>query len=172
VDTITITTDRLHLDGEVPFHDYRRVKTGQKRMATLWPETVLAIREYIDDRPLFDGRECTLIVAKGGVPYSCNSGNFALCKDFRRQLDRIGGYPPGVGLGSLRHVYGTVVDLVPDQAIIDLTMGHVGQSLQKRVYSQFHINFLNRLKVVADTVRRWLYYGKMEVNYADSKAVG
>jgi hypothetical protein len=50
-----------------------------------------------------------------------------------------------------------VVDLVPDQAMIDLTMGHTNKSLQKRVYSQLNLRELERLAKVADVVREWLY---------------
>jgi hypothetical protein len=49
------------------------------------------------------------------------------------------------------------VDLVPDQAIIDLTMGHTSKSLQKRIYSQLNLKELERLAKVASVVREWLF---------------
>ena len=161
-DSVAIPIGRLHLDGEMPYHDFRRVKTGHRRMAALWPETVEAIRKYgssVSNVPR--GQSDPLLVAQGSCPYNRNGYGRELSTSFNRLLRKIGAYRKGVSIGSLRHTYGTVVDLVPDQAMIDLTMGHTNKSLQKRVYSQLNLNELGRLKAVADTVREWLY-GKTE----------
>jgi integrase len=167
-DTIAITTDRIHLDGDTPYHDFRRVKTGRRRMAVLWPETVEAIREYESKREPSQEGERTLILDSHGRPMSKCGGTSYLSRGFVRSMGAYGALRAGAGIGSLRHVYGTVVDLVPDQAMIDLTMGHTNKSLQKRVYSQFNLNELSRLKVIADTVRHWLFYGRTEARYGNS----
>jgi len=158
-DTVAIPMDRLHLDGEIPYHDFRRVKNSQRRMAALWPETVEAIRDYRDNhrRPA-NSFEQRLLLSRWREGYG-KRGGLVLLKSFSLLLDSIGDRPRAVSLGSLRHTYGTVVDLVPDQAMIDLTMGHTNKSLQKRVYSQLNLQELERLAVVAGTVRNWLFNG-------------
>jgi integrase len=168
-DTIAITTDRIHIEGDTPYHDFRRVKTGRRRMAVLWPETVAAIREYELKREPAKQDERILLLDSHGRPMGKCGGTSYLSRGFIRAMALSGVRHAGVGIGSLRHVYGTVVDLVPDQAMIDLTMGHTNKSLQKRVYSQFNINELARLKVIADTVRCWLFYGRMEVQHDSTK---
>ena len=155
-DTIAITLDHLHLDCEVPHHDFRRVKTKRRRMAVLWPETVAAIVAYRDEhrRPV-DSNERRLMITREGLPYSAKKHTIELSDSFTRSIN--GSRVAGVSLGSLRHTYATVVDSVPDQTAIDLTMGHTNKSLQKRVYRQLNINEQKRLKTVADAVRTWLY---------------
>ena len=158
-DTIAIPLRRLHLDGPVPFHDFPRAKNGRRRKAVLWPETVEAIREYIE-RHRGDCPAPNLLISRNGEPYErgATCGTLkdiftTLCEQSEVSLSK------GTNIGSLRHTYGTVVDLSPDQKMINLTMGHTDKSLQKRVYSQLNLNELNRLKAVADVVHRWLYEG-------------
>jgi integrase len=156
-DTVAITFDHLHLDGEIPYHDFRRVKNKRRRMAVLWPETVDAIQDYRSNhRDPIDPSERCLVLSKTRRRYGVH-GTVALLKSFNIILESMGERPRGASLGSLRHTYGTVVDLVPDQAMIDLTMGHTNKSLQKRVYSQLNLRELERLAKVADVVREWLY---------------
>ena len=108
------------------------------------------------------------MLSKNGTPYATESSHASLIKVFNRLLKKAGGRVKGVSIGSLRHTYGTVMDLVNDTQMVDLTMGHVagtvrgrtGKSLQRRIYSQFNINELKRLKAVADVVHDWLFDGK------------
>jgi integrase len=156
-DTTAITVGHLYLDSKIPYHDFRRVKNKQQRMAVLWPETVKAIRDYRDNhRNPIDPTERCLMLSTRRCRYGA-SGAGTLLKSFSILLDSLGDRPRGASLGSLRHTYGTVVDLVPDQAMIDLTMGHTNKSLQKRVYSQLNLDELERLQVVAEVVRKWLF---------------
>jgi len=157
-DTVAVTLDRLHLDGEIPYHDFRRVKTKRRRMAALWPETVTAILDYRDNhRKPVDQTERRLLLTRRR---RAHSGREALERAWCKLLaDK---HLPGAGIGSLRHTYATVVDLVPDQAMIDLTMGHAPRSLQKRVYSQLNLNELGRLQKIANTVREWLFDGSVQ----------
>jgi len=155
-DTVAITLDHLHLDGKIPYHDFRRVKTKRRRMAALWPETVEAIQDYQrDHRKSASASERCLLLSRSRRRYS--PGGRELSLTFNRVLD--GNRSLGVSLGSLRHTYATVVDLVPDQAMIDLTMGHTSKSLQKRVYKQLNLHELARLQVVANVVCGWLLGG-------------
>ena len=166
-DTASITYGHIHLDAPIPYHDFRRVKTRHKRMAVLWPETVAAIRDYTDNhRPRSDTN--IILLSRNGTPYATKSAHTSLMRKFNRLVKKVGDRPKGVSIGSLRHTYGTVMDLVNDTQMVDLTMGHVagtvrgraGKSLQRRIYSQFNINELKRLKAVADVVHDWLFDGK------------
>lgn len=156
-DTIALTFNRLHLDGATPYHDLARIKNGRRRMAVLWPETVSALRDYVENHR-GDSEHQQVFLAQDGGPYGSRATGHSLKGVFEQLCEDAGvQLPTGVGIGSLRHTYGTVVDLVPDQKMIDLTMGHTNKSIQKRVYSQLNLDELRRLQVVADTVHKWLY---------------
>lgn len=156
-DLIAITLDDIHLDTEIPNHGFRRTKNNRRRAAALWPETVAAIRRYIDgDRRPRSGSVRTLILAANGKPYGEN-GDITLANEFKAILKQCGGWSRGVSLGSLRHTYATVVDRHADTAMIDLTMGHIGQGLRRRVYRQLHLEELERLQSIAQIVHDWLF---------------
>jgi hypothetical protein len=169
-DSEAITLRHLHLDEPIPYHDFRRVKTLQRRMGALWPETVAAIREYIDrHRKPRNRRERRLLLTQHGRPYSQESSGKSLSTLFDGLIETAGDKVPGASLGSLRHTCATVLDLARDQQIIDLVMGHVAgstpgsrkQSLQRRIYSQLNLGELDRLKAAAEVVRQWLYHGQI-----------
>lgn len=169
-DSEAITMDRLHLDEAIPHHDFRRVKTGQRRMGVLWPETVEAIRRYIAEarKPRIT-KERHLLLTQHGRPYSKKSSGKSLSTLFDDLIDLAGEKITGASLGSLRHTCATVLDLARDQQITDLIMGHVAgstpgsrkQSLQRRIYSQLNLGELDRLKAAAEVVRQWLYHGQI-----------
>jgi integrase len=169
-DSAMIPIDRLHLDGPIPYHDFRRVKTGRRRMAALWPETVEAVRHYLaSGRGRVDSAERTLLLTRQGGVHTRTNGPAALIQSFRRIAVKLGRVVHGVGLGSMRHTYATVVDTVPDQAMIDLSMGHTSKSLQKRIYRQFNLEELKRLRTLSDVVRGWLYESSNQVRNAETE---
>ncbi len=157
-DSIAITLDHLKLDGEIPYHEFRRVKNGRRRAAVLWPETVDAVHNYVErSRRPADPDEPTLILTQHGQPYTKKSQGKKIGDAFRRLLEKSGAHVDGVNLGSLRHTYATVIDRHPDQSMIDLTMGHVGSGMQKRVYRQLNLDELERLKAISDVARKWMF---------------
>lgn len=168
-DTTAITIEHLHLDHEIPHHDFRRVKTHRRRMATLWPATVTAIREYLESQLSREPGQRRLMLTKRGHPYLSPSASRTLPRAFDELIESVGDRPAGASLGSLRHTYATVAGLSSDQPMIDLAMGHVAgtiegsrkKSLQRRIYSQLNLGELDRLAAVAEVVRRWLYYGEI-----------
>jgi integrase len=162
-DSIAITLDNLHLDAEVPYHDFRRTKNNRRRAAALWPETVNAIRRYIDgDRRPKAADEKTLILGRGN-PYG-EHGCKAISRQFNRLIAVVGAKKEGASLGSLRHTYATVVDQHVDQPMIDLTMGHAGQGLRRRVYRQLHLDELKRLQSIAQVAHDWLFVPSVNVS--------
>lgn len=98
-DTVAITLDHLRLDAKTPHHEFRRVKNGRRRAAALWPETVDAIRQYIDKkrRPL-DQHERRLVLTQYGKPYTRSGEARKLGEAFRRLLQKNGHYVEGVSL--------------------------------------------------------------------------
>ena len=157
-DTVAITLDHLRLDVDIPHHEFRRTKNGRRRAAVLRPETVEAIREYVNKkRRPSDENERRLVLTQYQKAYTTGGEARKLGEGFRRLLEKSGSYAEGVSLGSLRHTYGTVVDRHPDQSMIDLTMGHVGKGMQKQVYRQLNLEELERLQAISDTARGWLY---------------
>lgn len=155
-DMVAIDLDHLALDAEIPHHEFRRTKNARKRAAALWPETVKAIRRYVNgDRCPKKAREPRLLLAKG-KPYEAD-GDTTIASEFKDLLRDCGFDRKGVGLGSLRHTYATVVDRHPDQSMIDLTMGHAGQGVRRRVYKQLNLEELERLQSIAQVARDWLF---------------
>ena len=145
-DTINVLKKSFHSEGPVVYHDFRRAKTFQKRKAVLWPETVAAIKTWWH---LFRPPHCRRRAAT------------TLATEFSKLLAGLDmKLKPGVGIGSLRHTFASVVDSVPDQKMIDLVMGHTSKGLQKRVYTTVNLDELKRLKVLSDKVHDWLYGGE------------
>ena len=121
-DTKAITYKYIHLDSPIPYHDFRRVKTHRKRMAALWPETVAAIKEYTDcHRPTC--KYDTILLNPQGVPYAEGNDIMCLSRRFNKLVKKVGNRSHGVSLGSLRHTYGTIMDLVTDTPMVDLNHG-------------------------------------------------
>lgn len=155
-DTIGVGCAHFNLSHKPPYHCFRRVKTLQRRRAVLWPETTKSIRNYHHCvKKAKDRGKKHLLLSLDGQPYSQHSDRLAM--SFRKILEINGHYTPGVGLGSLRHTYATIIDTVPDQAMIDLTMGHTSKSIQERTYRQLNMNEFDRLASLAGAVRDWLY---------------
>lgn len=121
--------------------DYPRSKTGNDRVARLWPETVEAINEWIDERPkpTFDQHSELIFLTRQGKPYGCDPGNDwnngkasdALQVAFRRLMDKQEMWRPGLNWTALRHTYRTWADESGDLPAVRLTMGHVDDSIDE-----------------------------------------
>ena len=158
-DTKSICLKHLNLTDPIPYHDFRRVKNNRKRKAVLWPETVEAVNQYLAIRkPAVETDR--LLLTRFGLPFDPHRRG--LNESFNTLCSKAGIKRHGVSVGSLRHTYGTIMDLVPDKKMVNLTMGHVDQSIQARVYSQLNLSELDRLKRVSDVVREWLFYGRIQ----------
>jgi integrase len=156
-DSVRLTFSRLHLDHDPPYHDFPRVKNGRPRKAVLWPETVASLKDYIANHRGDDPSEF-VILNQYGRPYNDKATGRGIRKAFENLLETAGvAVSPGTSIGSLRHTYGTVVDLSADQQIIDLSMGHAPKGIQKRIYSQRNLGELDRLADLAGIVRAWLF---------------
>lgn len=136
-DSVMIRERHINMATPIAWHGLRRKKTRQKRAAALWPETEDMIRRYSH-------------LYEKTTPAALNVA-------FRRLLKGMGEYVEGVGLGSLRHTFATVVAGVEDQDMIDLAMGHTPKSVSKKIYVQVTFDMAERLKVLSDEVHEWLF---------------
>lgn len=157
IDSIRLTFSRLHLESDPPYHDFPRTKNGRPRKAVLWAETAAALKDYIAHHRGADPSDY-VILNQYGRPYTGDAPGRGIRTAFERLVEDAGvAVSPGTSIGSLRHTYGTVVDLSSDQQMIDLSMGHSPKTLQKAIYSQRHLSEMDRLAELAGVVRTWLW---------------
>lgn len=134
-----------------------RPKTGIDRFAFLWPETIAAIREAIDKRPVHKHPEDAelVFITKYGLPWFKEGvSTNPVSQEFRKLLKETGLYRRGVGFYALRHTFRTVDGACRDEAAIDRVMGHADDSMAA-VYTEEISE--ERLQRVSETVRTWLY---------------
>jgi integrase len=147
--------------------EFPRPKTGIERRAKLWPETVAALREVLDTRPVArDKADAGIVfltpkgkrwlrVSQSENPKSWSSRSDLIGANFSRVLRRlhINGRR-GLGFYTLRHVLETIGGESRDQVAVDAVMGHVDASMAGRYRERISDA---RLEAVAETVRLWLF---------------
>jgi integrase len=145
-----------HVDLETGWLDFPRPKTGVKRRAKLWPETVQALKSAIKSRPKPStkvNREL-VFVTRRGLPWAKEGRANPISREFRNLLDETGNHVEGLGFYSLRRTFETIASETNDQPAIDLSMGHEGREMSD-LYRQRIGD--KRLESVAEHVRRWLF---------------
>jgi hypothetical protein len=148
------------LDLNAGVVDFPRPKTGIPRRCILWPETVKALKDAIEDRPQPKGE------AEAGLVFLSQRGTPLVSV---RELDRTDAIAvrfgallktlgikrrKSTGFYTLRHVHRTIADATKDQAACDRIMGH--ETGHVSVHYREVIEDA-RLKAVSDHVRRWLW---------------
>jgi integrase len=165
LDVANLTLASLDLEGG--WLNYPREKTGIGRRCPLWPETVTAIREAIEERPepkndadselvfLTRSRNRWVRVKprkdekgndKPGLPID------SIQKEWRKLLEGVN--VRHVSFYRLRHIHRTVADGAKDQPAADHIMGHVDPSMSA-VYRERVDDA--RLKSVVQIVHDWLF---------------
>ena len=118
--------------------DYPRPKTEVERRIPLWPETVKAIRAYMEKRPQPKDKadEGLLFITKYGRRWVRSrlidtdpdnpklSLSDAVGLQFSKLRKKCGIEADGRGYYSLRHTFRTIADELPDSVAIDRVMGH------------------------------------------------
>jgi integrase len=137
--------------------DYPRPKTGIARRCALWPETVAAIRESLAKRPRPKRPEDADLVflTKYGKSWAKDEYSGPVSKETTALLRGLGiNGRKGLGFYTLRHTFRTVADEAKDQPAADFIMGHeiphMSTVYRERISDE-------RLRAVADHVRRWLF---------------
>lgn len=144
-----LTWARIGRDGWL---DYPRPKTGVGRRAWLWPET-------LERLPPRSAPSALLFRTPAGSSWHVEGEKFnPLSQAFRRAMDRLGIYRPGLGFYALRHTFATVAGESKDQVAVDHIMGHAPSSSDMRAMYREAISD-QRLRDVAEVVRAWLLAG-------------
>ena len=100
--------EALDLDGR--WVTYPRPKTGVKRRAALWPETVAAVREVLANRPApkDDAHAGLVFITKYGKTWAKDDGDNPISKETAKLLKELGLHRPGLNFYALRHTFETV----------------------------------------------------------------
>jgi len=158
------------LDLRAGWVRFPRPKTGIDRRIPLWPKTIEAIKEAIQDRPEAKDR------ADAGLVFITVQGhrwekaaisdpdpetkkirilnNNAVTQQFSKLLRRLNLKRPGLAFYGLRHTFETVAGAAKDQIAVDAIMGHVDTTMAANYRERIDDD---RLKAVVDYVYKWLF---------------
>jgi len=148
--------ERKHLDLKGGWLNYPRPKTSVDRRAKLWPETIKAVKEAIAERPApkDNANEDLIFITKYGLSWSKDTRDNPVSKEFVKLLKEAKLHRTGLGFYLLRHTFETIAGESKDQVATDHVMGHVRDDMAS-VYREGISD--ERLKSVADHVRKWLF---------------
>lgn len=136
---------------------FPRPKTGIPRSCPLWPETAAAIEAALERRvePKDEQYAGLVFITKYRGPwYVEGKPSTAITNEFRKVLDKLKLYRPGLSFYTLRHVFQTVADEVGDYIATKRIMGHADSSISDTYRERFPDE---RLRHVSDHVRGWLF---------------
>jgi integrase len=157
-DCASLPQTAVDLDGG--WIDFARVKTAVGRRIPLWPETVVAIREWLPKRPPAkepaDSRLVFLTChgAKWVKLNATGSPDDEVGKEFRKVLDKLGLTRSQRSFYALRHGFETVAGETVDQVVVDLIMGHKIKDMKRNYIERIGDD---RLRRAVDHVRAWLF---------------
>lgn len=149
------------VDRDAGWLDYPRPKTAVHRRIPLWPETVDALREAVENRPKptdSSHSDLCFITQKGNV-YVRNSGGEkeswtdSIALEFGKLLRKLKLKRARLNFYALRHTFETIAGESRDQVAVDHVMGHARDdtaSLDRERISD------ERLRDVVNVVRNWL----------------
>lgn len=162
------------VDLEAGVIDYSRPKTGIERMVPLWPETIAALRQVLENRPkpanetaqrlavlLPTGQPLVrqiITPAKAGKPEKISRLDL-LSREFTARLRDEKLHRQGIGFYTLRHTFRTWADETHDQHAVHLIMGHVIPGMSGVYVEEIS---LDRLRVVTEHVRSKLYPDQLQ----------
>ena len=149
---------------------FPRPKTAIPRRCPLWAETVTALREWLAERPApKDEADAGLVfVTVRGASWAKEPKldgtdkeamiDNPITKEYRKLVDKLKLYRPGISFYMLRHVFETVAGEVRDQPATDKIMGHVPASNDMAAVYRERISDA-RLVDVVSVVHDWLFAG-------------
>jgi integrase len=157
-DVATLRIEAIDLAGGWGMHP--RPKTGVERRCKLWPETVKAIQEVLNDRkpPTDEAYANILFITKYGRPWANGSYEIAVTHEMDKFLRTLKVKRSGMSFNTLRHTHRTIADGSRDQKACDYIMGHYDTSMAGHYIERIDDE---RLTAVAEHVRTWLF-GKAE----------
>ena len=159
------------LDLKGGWVSYPRPKTAIQRRCPLWPETVAAVQEAIDQRPP------PKVAPDAGLVFITKYGHRwgkaeidksdegtdvkvhiddAVGKEFRKLSNALGVHRPGLGFYALRHTFETIGGSSRDQVAVDAIMGHSPRADDMSAVYRERIDDY-RLVAVVQHVHDWLF---------------
>ena len=158
-DCASLPQTALDLDGG--WIDFPRPKTGIPRQCPLWPDTVKSLWKALEVCPKpKDKADADLVfVTKYGHRWvrlreETQTPIDSVGLEFGKLLRALNLKRRGIGFYALRHSFRTVADATLDFTAIRLIMGHTDASIDAAYLEGID---RNRLRAVADHVRRWLF---------------
>jgi integrase len=147
---------QVALDLERGWVTFPRPKTGVARRASLWPETIAALRAALNERPTpKDVSHADLVfITKYGRPWSTGGNSDAVTLETGKLLRKLGLHRPGRAFYGLRHSFRTIADATRDFPAVHCIMGHADDTIDD-VYREGIDD--DRLQVVSNHVRQWLF---------------
>jgi integrase len=152
--------------------NYPRPKAAIQRRCWLWPETVKALKAALADRPepKDRGDAGLMFVTRFGTPWAkvaelpsadvsekkAPAVDNPITKEFRKLLDKLKLYRPGLGFYCLRRGFETIAGDSRDQVAVDAVMGHAPRANDMASVYRQRIDD-ERLRAVAEHVRQWLF---------------
>jgi integrase len=164
------TLPQSAIDFEAGWVEFPRVKTEIRRRIPLWPETVTAMREAIDQKPspkkpedsdlcfvTIQGNRWVRVVEK----QSGDDGDMRYVKrdtitsKFSALLKKLGiNGRNRLSFYALRHTFETIGGESKDQVAVNAIMGHVDSSMAATYRERISDE---RLRAVVGVVRAWLW---------------
>jgi integrase len=170
-DIAKLPKDAIDLDRG--WLDFPRPKTGVGRTCPLWPETIEAIQQTVQQQqrrkqPLStDTQRLVFVTRKGhsfvrtvekvdanGRPVATEHD--AIATNFKRLLVAQGIATAGLGFYGLRRSFETIGGETGHQVAVDHIMGHAPASGDMGATYRQHVAE-SSLRTVTDYVRRWLF---------------
>jgi integrase len=146
-----------------------RGKTGIARGCWLWPETVAAIREAIEEKPYTTNErlEPLAFITRRHQPW-CEDGSKSrpLTLAFGKLKTEVGIDKTHVGHYSLRHTFATIASDARDPEAVDYVMGHKEGSMRANYREGID---QKRVKAVCQHVRKWFLAGKPKAKKGGAK---
>src|SRR5262245_577107 len=128
-DCATLPRDAVDLDAAII--DFPRPKTGIGRRCPLWPESVAALSAALAERPeprRAETAKLVFLTARGRQFISANAAH-PVTAAMIHAMKEIGVHREGYGPYTMRHVFRTVADEIPDRVAIDRIMGHADHTM-------------------------------------------
>lgn len=140
------------LDLRAGWVRFPRPKTGVERRIPLWPETTVALKAAIAERPApKDAALGDLVfITKYGKSWHKETPDNPISNEFRKLLDTLGLHRPGLGFYCLRHTFETIGGETKDQVAVNAIMGHVDATMAGKYRERISDE---RLKAVVSYVR-------------------
>ncbi len=158
------------LDLKAGWVNFARPKTGVPRRCCLWPETVVAIKTALEQRPKPRSPVAAGVVflTIQGNPWErtgvsepdketgklTTTNNAPVVQEFIKLLKKLKLHRRGMGFYALRHTFETVAGASKDQVAVNAIMGHVNATMAANCRERIDDD---RLKAVVDYVHKWLF---------------